>query len=99
MANHLNPGAYTSRSCPDLVASLKKKKKKNSINSVPKQLMNNVRVSEEATINSIPLSRVEQVEEIKLRQMELPLLLLETRLEDKPLGQVVKWAETRQTCP
>lgn len=61
--------------------------------------MNNVRVSEETTINSIPLSRVEQVEEIKLRQMEFPLLLLETRLEDKPLGQAVKWAETRQTCP
>lgn len=61
--------------------------------------MNNVRVSEEASINSIPLSRVEQVEKIKLRQMELPLLLLETRLEDKALGQAVKWAETRQTCP
>lgn len=98
MANHLSPGAHTSRSCPGLVASLKKKKK-NSINSVPKQLMNNVRVSEEASINSIPLSRVEQVEKIKLRQMELPLLLLETRLEDKALGQAVKWAETRQTCP
>lgn len=61
--------------------------------------MNNVRVSEEASINSIPLSHVEQVEEIKLRQMESPLLLLETRLEGKALGQVVKWAETRQTCP
>lgn len=61
--------------------------------------MNNARVSEEASINSIPVSHAEQVEEIKLRQMDSPLLLLETRLEDRLLGQAVKWAETRQTCP
>ena len=61
--------------------------------------MNNARVSEETSINSIPISHAEQVEEIKLRQMESPLLLLETRLEDKALGQAVKWAETRRTCP
>ena len=41
------------------------KKKKTTINSVPKQLMNNVRVSEEASVNSNPLSHADQVEEIR----------------------------------
>lgn len=84
LANHLSPGAHASRLLPSSSQISEKKKKNKTINSVPKQLMNNARVSEEASINSIPVSHAEQVEEIKLRAMDSPLLLRRDQARRQP---------------
>lgn len=68
--NQLNPDGPAFRPSTAVVESKNKQVKKPSINLVPKELMNNVKVSEEASVNSTPLAHLgsEQAEEMKQRQ-------------------------------
>lgn len=71
MSNELRPGICAFKPFSAVVVHAhthtQKRKKKNPINPVPKELMNNVKVSEEAAINNPrPLPQgSEQVEETK----------------------------------